>query len=32
MKADIELLKADIRDEMGKIERLYQEFVPWKKN
>lgn len=28
MKADIELLKADIRDEMGKIKRLYQEFVP----
>ena len=27
MRADIELLKADIRDEMGKIERLYQEFM-----
>ena len=28
MRADIELLKADIRDEMSKIEKLYQEFIP----
>lgn len=27
MRADIELLKADIRDEMGKIKKLYQEFL-----
>lgn len=28
MRADIELLKADIRDELGRIERLSQEFMP----
>lgn len=28
MRADIELLKADIKSEMGKLEKLCQEFMP----
>jgi len=31
MRADIELLRADIRDEMGKIEKMYREFIPMAK-
>ena len=27
MKAEVELLKADIRDEMKKITRVYNEFI-----
>ena len=28
MKADVELLRADVFDEIGKLKKVYEEFVP----